>query len=56
MQKFKEYGTVQNLNLKGLRDTYSVQTVSAKMQRNIDAVWDSVGQRSVNCWESLKNL
>ena len=25
IQKFREYGTVQNLNSKGLRDTYSVQ-------------------------------
>ena len=34
IQKFREYGTVQNLNSKGLRDTYSGRTVSARTQRN----------------------
>jgi len=36
-----EYGTVQNLNSKCLRDTYSGWMVSARMQRNIDDVCDS---------------
>ena len=44
IQKFREYGTVQNLNSKGLRDTYSGRTVSARTQRNIDAVRDSVSR------------
>ena len=44
VQKFREYGTVQNLNSKGLRDTYSGRRVGAKTERNIDAVRDSVGQ------------
>ena len=43
VQKFREYGTVQNLNSKGLRDTYSGQRVSARTERNIDAIQDSVG-------------
>ena len=44
VQKFREYGTVQNLNSKGLRDTYSGRRVSARTERNIDAVRDSVGR------------
>ena len=43
-QKFREYGTAQNLNLKSLRDTHSGRTVSGRTQRNIDAVRDSVGR------------
>ena len=50
VQKFREYGTVQNLNSKGLRDTYSGQRVSARTERNIDAVRDSVG------WSPKKSL
>ena len=46
MQKFREYGTVQNLNSKDLRDTYSGRTVSARTQRNIVAIRDSVGRSS----------
>ena len=43
IQKFREYGTVQNLISNGLtRDTYSGRTVSARAQRNINAVQDSV--------------
>ena len=60
VQKFREYGTVQNLNSKGLRDIYSGRRVSARTERNIDAVRDSVGgaQRNhfddaVKSWESL---
>jgi len=34
---------VQNLDAKGLRDSYSGRTVSARTQRSIDAVRDSVG-------------
>jgi len=34
IQKFREYGTIQNLNSKGMRDTYSSRTLSAMMQRN----------------------
>jgi len=34
IQKFRENGTVQNLNSKGLRDTYSGRTVSARTQKN----------------------
>ena len=34
----REYGTMQNLNSKGLRDTYSGWTVSARMQRNMHAL------------------
>ena len=34
IQKFIEYGTVQNLNAKGLRYTYSGRTVSAGTQGN----------------------
>ena len=34
---------MKNFNLKGLRDTYSSRTVSARAQRNIDAVRDLVG-------------
>ena len=49
VQKFREYGTVQNLNSNGLRDT-SGQRVSARTERNIDAVWDSVG------WSPKKSL
>ena len=45
IQKFTEYGTVQNFTLKDLRDTYPGRTVSARTQRNIDAVRDSVGRR-----------
>ena len=41
VQKFREHGTVQNLNSKGLRDTYSGRRVSARTERNIDAVQDS---------------
>ena len=43
-QKFREHGTVQNCNSKGLGDTYSGRRVSARTERNIDAVWDSVGR------------
>ena len=43
-QKFREHGTVQNCNSKGLGDTYSGRRVSARTERNIDAVQDSVGQ------------
>ena len=42
MQKFREYETVQNLNSKSVRDTYSGRPASARTQRNIDAVQDSV--------------
>jgi len=58
IQKFKEYGTVQNLNSKGLRDAYSGRTVTARPQRNIYAVQDSVGRspkkslKWLNCWVS----
>jgi len=41
IQKFKEYGTAQTLSSKGLRNTYSDRMVSARTQRNIDAVRDS---------------
>jgi len=34
IQKFRDYGTVQNLNSKDLRDTYSGRMVSARTQRN----------------------
>ena len=44
VQKFREHGTVQNLNSKGLRDTYSGRSASARTERNIDAVQDSVGR------------
>ena len=44
VQKFREHGTVQNLNSKGLRNTYSGRRVSARTERNIDAVQDSVGR------------
>ena len=43
-QKFREHGTVQNFNSKGLGDTYSGRRMSARTERNIDAVWDSVGR------------
>ena len=42
-QKFREHGTVQNCNSKGLGDTYSGRRASARTERNIDAVRDSVG-------------
>jgi len=35
--RLRECGTVQNLNSKGLRKTYSGQTESARAQRNTDA-------------------
>ena len=35
---------MQNFNSKGLGDTYSVRRVSARTERNIDAVRDSVGR------------
>ena len=41
---------MQNLNSKGLGDTYSGWMVRARMQRNIDAVWDSVD------WNPKKSL
>ena len=50
VQKFREYGTVQNLNSTSLRDTYSGRRVSARTERNIDAVRDSVG------WSPKKSL
>ena len=43
-QKFREHGTVQNYNSKGLGDTYSGRRVSARTERNIDVVRDSVGR------------
>jgi len=56
-------GTVQTLNSKCLRHTYSGRTVSARTQRNNDAERNSVGWRpkihsddAVNCWESLESL
>ena len=48
VQKFREHGTVQNLNSKGLRDTYCSRRVSARPERNIDAVRDSVGRSPKN--------
>ena len=36
IQKCREYGTVQNVNSNGLRETYSGRSVSARTQRNID--------------------
>ena len=36
IQKFREYGTMQNLNSKGVRDIYSGRP--ARTQRNIDTV------------------
>ena len=35
---------LQTFNSKGLGDTYSDRRVSALTERNIDAVWDSVGR------------
>jgi len=35
IQKFREYETAPNLNLKGLKDTYSGWIVSARTQRNM---------------------
>ena len=43
VKKFREHGTVQNLNSKGITDTYSGRKVSARTERNIDAVRNSVG-------------
>ena len=43
VKKFREHGTVQNLNSKGITDTYSGREVSARTERNIDAVRNSVG-------------
>ena len=67
VQKFREYGTVQNLNSEDLRDTYSGRRVSARTERNIDAVQDSVGwspkkslwwcsQELGISWESLRHV
>ena len=65
-QKFRVSGTVQNLYFKGLRDTYSGRSVSAKTQRNIDAVRNPViGSAralqnhlddTVNCLESRESV
>ena len=43
VKKFREHGTLQNLNSKGITDTYSGRKVSARTVRNIDAVRNSVG-------------
>ena len=67
VQKCREYGTVQNLNSKGLRDTYSGWRLSARTLKNIDAVWDSLGwspkkslwwcsQELGISWESLRHV
>jgi len=42
IHRFREYGTVENLNSKSLRDIYSSRTLSARTQRNISAARDSV--------------
>ena len=43
-QKFREHGTVLNLNARGKRDTYSGRPKSARSQENIDAIRDSLGR------------
>ena len=50
IQKFRENRTVQNLNSKGLRDTYCGRTVSTRTHRNIVAVRNSVD------WSPKKSL
>ena len=56
IQKFRECGTVENLNSKCLRDTYSGRTVSARTQRNIDAIPDSVGKFASNAVEAIWSI
>ena len=43
-QKFREHGTVLNLNAKGKRGTYSGRPKSARSQENIDAIRNSVSR------------
>ena len=43
-QKFREHGTVLDLNAKDKRDIYSGRPKSARSQENIDAIRDSIGQ------------
>ena len=44
VKKFREHGTVQNFNSKGITDTHSVWRVSAGTERNTKGVRKSVGQ------------
>ena len=44
VKKFREHGTVQNLNSKGITDTYSGRRANTRTERNIDAVRNSVGR------------
>ena len=46
-QKFREHGTVLNLNGKDKRDTYSGRPKSARSQENIDAIRDSIGRSPI---------
>ena len=41
--KFREHGTVQNFNSKGIMDTHSSRRVSTRTERNINVVRKSVG-------------
>ena len=43
-KKFREHGTVQNFNSKGITDTHSGRRVSARTERNINEVRKSVGR------------
>jgi len=53
VHKFREFGTLQNLNSKGLRDTYSGRRISARTERNIDAVRESVGRVQRNHFDDV---
>ena len=43
-QKFREHGTVLNLNVKDKRVTYSGRPKSARSQENYDTIRDSIGR------------
>ena len=50
VKKFREHGTVQNFNSKGITDTHSGWRVSARREKNINEVGKSVG------WSPKKSL
>jgi len=58
IQKFREYGIVQNLNSKGLRNIYSVRAVSARTQRNTQTltILHDVCKFASNAMEDIWNI
>ena len=59
VKKFREHGTVQNFTSEDIMDTHSGQRVSARTERNINEVRESVGRnpkKSLQRRSQVENL